>query len=96
MGWTILSILFFALQVLAQTGAVVTETMRIEIDNRTHIARKINGRWWSEDNRELSQTNVGYGTSAAATPVIWCGSTTTARWTLLRSTTLIALWGLTR
>src|SRR2546422_5813725 len=60
MGRTILSILFFALQVLAQTGAVVTETMRIEIDNRIHIARKINGRWWSEDNRELSQTNVGW------------------------------------
>ena len=60
MGWTILSILFFALQVPAQTGAVVTETMRIEIDNRIHIARKINGRWWSEDNRELSQTNVGW------------------------------------
>jgi len=60
MGWTILSILFIALQVLAQTGAVVTETMRIEIDNRIHIARKINGRWWSEDNRELSQTNVGW------------------------------------
>ncbi len=60
MGWTILSIVFFALQVPAQTGAVVTETMRIEIDKRTHIARKINGRWWSEDNRELSQTNVGW------------------------------------
>jgi len=53
-------ILFFAWQPLAQTGAVVTQTMRIEIDHRIHTARKINGRWWSEDNRELSQTNVGW------------------------------------
>jgi hypothetical protein len=60
MGWTVLSILFFAFQLFAQTGAVVTQTMRIEIENRIHTARKINGRWWSEDNRELSQTNVGW------------------------------------
>jgi outer membrane protein assembly factor BamE (lipoprotein component of BamABCDE complex) len=56
----VLSILFFAIQVGAQTGAVVTQTMRIEIDHRIHTARKINGRWWAEDNRELSQTNVGW------------------------------------
>src|SRR5262245_43287417 len=55
-----LSILFVASQLPAQTGAVVTDTMRIEIDKRMHTARKINGRWWSEDNRELTQTNVGW------------------------------------
>jgi hypothetical protein len=60
LGSIVLSLLFFELQVFAQAGAVVTETMRIEIDKRIHTARKINGRWWSEDNRELSQTNVGW------------------------------------
>ena len=58
----VLSILF-ASQLLAQTaqtGAVVTETTKIEIDKRIHVARKINDRWWSEDNRELRQTNVGW------------------------------------
>jgi len=54
----ILLILFVAFPLLAQTGGVVTETMRIEIDKRMHTARKINGRWWSEDNRELTRTNV--------------------------------------
>lgn len=38
----------------------MTQTMRIEIDKRMHTARKINGRWWSEDNRELTRTNVGW------------------------------------
>lgn len=59
MAWTLVSILSVS-QALAQTGAVATETMRIEIDKRIHTARKINGRWWSEDNRELRQTNVGW------------------------------------
>jgi hypothetical protein len=54
---TLFSILFFALPLLAQN---VTQTMKIEIDKRIHTARKINGRWWSEDNRELTQTNVGW------------------------------------
>ena len=53
----IFSILFFAVPLLAQN---VTQTMKIEIDKRIHTARKINGRWWSEDNRELTQTNVGW------------------------------------
>ena len=60
MRWIALSTLFVALPLLAQTGGVVTDTMRIEIDKRMHTARKINGRWWSEDNRELTQTNVGW------------------------------------
>ena len=47
-------------QLLAQTGGVATETMKIEIDKRIHMARKINDRWWSEDNRELTRTNVGW------------------------------------
>jgi hypothetical protein len=60
MGSAFLASLLLTLQLAGQQGAVVTETMRIEIDNRIHTARKINGRWWSEDNRELSQTNVGW------------------------------------
>src|SRR5262245_64610983 len=58
---TVAFFLLTAAQLLAQTpGSVVTETMRIEIDKKIHTARKINGRWWSEDNRELTQTNVGW------------------------------------
>ena len=49
-----------AASLAAQPGAHVTDTMRIEIDKRIHTARKINGRWWSEDNRQLSRTNVGW------------------------------------
>jgi hypothetical protein len=60
MGLAILATLLAAPQLFAQTGAVVTETMRIEIDKRMHTARKINGRWWSEDNRELTRTNVNW------------------------------------
>jgi hypothetical protein len=56
----VISMLFAASYVLAQGGGVVTDTMRIEIDKRIHTARKVNGRWWSEDNRELHQTNVGW------------------------------------
>src|SRR5262245_4312186 len=60
MKWTGLLSLLLALPLLAQDGAVVTQTMRIEIDKRIHTARQINGRWWSEDNRELAKTNVGW------------------------------------
>ena len=49
-----------AFTALAQPGATVTERMQIRIDGRMHNARKINGRWWSEDNRELGRTNVGW------------------------------------
>jgi hypothetical protein len=59
-AWSALSVLFFCPQLHAQAGEVVTRTMRIEIDHRIHTAREINGRWWSEDNRELTQTNVGW------------------------------------
>jgi hypothetical protein len=57
---TVLSAIVLALPLLAQDGAVVTQTMRIEIDKRVHTARQINGRWWSEDNRELKRTNVSW------------------------------------
>jgi hypothetical protein len=60
MRWIVLSSLLLTHALLAQEGAVVTQTMRIEIDKRVHTARKINGRWWSEDNRELTRTNVGW------------------------------------
>ena len=60
MRWIVLSGLLFAHSLFAQDGAVVTQTMRIEIDKRIHTARQINGRWWSEDNRELTRTNVGW------------------------------------
>jgi len=60
MRWIVFSSLLFTHALLAQDGSVVTQTMRIEIDNRVHTARKINGRWWSEDNRELTRTNVGW------------------------------------
>jgi hypothetical protein len=57
----VVSILIATSSLVAQTdGGVVTDTMKIEIDKRIHTARKINGRWWSEDNRELKQTNVGW------------------------------------
>ena len=55
------ALILLAVPLLAQAGGgVVTDTMKIEIDKRIHTARKINGRWWSEDNRELKQTNVGW------------------------------------
>jgi hypothetical protein len=41
----------------AQPGAVVTNTMTIRIDGKPQHARQINGRWWSNDNRELIQTS---------------------------------------
>ena len=42
----------------AQPGAVVTDTLRIRIDGKLQTARKINGRWWSQDNRELRRTST--------------------------------------
>jgi hypothetical protein len=39
MGWIVLSSLVFVLQVGAQSDAVVTQTMRIEIDKCIHTAR---------------------------------------------------------
>jgi outer membrane protein assembly factor BamE (lipoprotein component of BamABCDE complex) len=50
---------FCSLVVLAfaQPGAVVTNTMTIRIDGKPQRARQINGRWWSNDNRELIHTS---------------------------------------
>jgi len=60
MAWRSLWVPLLASTLTAQPGATVTERMKIRIDGRVHTARKINGRWWSEDNRELSRTNVGW------------------------------------
>ena len=53
-------VLLLVFTALAQPGTAVTERMQIRIDGRTHNARKINGRWLSEDNLELGRTNVGW------------------------------------
>jgi hypothetical protein len=57
MAKPILWIPLLAVSLLAQPGAVVTKTMKIQIDGKAVTARKINGRWWSPDNRELIQTS---------------------------------------
>ncbi len=44
----------------AQPGAVVTETHQVRIDGKMQTVRKINGRYWSPDNRELSRTNTNW------------------------------------
>jgi hypothetical protein len=54
------AVLCAATLLVAQPGAVVTGRMTIRIDGRVVTARKINGRWWSPDNRELTRTNVGW------------------------------------
>jgi hypothetical protein len=61
----------------------VTDTMKIEIDKRIHTARKINGRWWSEDNRELKQTNAGWllEYQRRQRPGSWFVSIIIVRWT---------------
>jgi len=46
-----------AMDVTAQPGANVTATMSINILGKVQTARKINGRWWSKDNRELIRTS---------------------------------------
>jgi hypothetical protein len=37
----------------------VTEEARVRIDGRVQRVRKINGRWWSEDNRQLTKPKDG-------------------------------------
>lgn len=37
----------------AAFGQAVTATARVRIDRKMETVRKINGRWWSEDNRQL-------------------------------------------
>jgi len=51
-----------ALLVLASAAAVcqtVTDLAKVRIDGRVQTVRKINGRWWSEDNRQLTPPNKG-------------------------------------
>jgi hypothetical protein len=37
----------------------VTEEARVRIDGRIQRVRKINGRWWSDDNRQLTKPKNG-------------------------------------
>ena len=46
-----------AVPALAQT---VTATAKVRIDGKVETVRKINNRWWSEDNRHLTPTKEGY------------------------------------
>jgi hypothetical protein len=51
-----------AVLVIAATPAFcqrVTETARVKIDGRVETVRKINGRWWSSDNRQLQKPKDG-------------------------------------
>ncbi|HLK65153.1 MAG TPA: hypothetical protein VKU19_17040 [Bryobacteraceae bacterium] len=41
-------------------GQKVTDTHKVEIDGKVQVVRKINGRWWSPDNRQLNPTKAGY------------------------------------
>src|ERR1035438_3299632 len=41
-------------------GQVVTGTAKVRIDGKVETVRKINGRWWSQDNRQLTPTPQGY------------------------------------
>jgi hypothetical protein len=51
-----------AMLVLAATlaGQTVTAVTTVLIDGKPQRVRKINGRWWSDDNRELSPTKEGF------------------------------------
>lgn len=51
-----------ALLVLAATPVFcqrVTDTAQVRIDGRMQRVRKINGRWWSDDNRQLTKPKGG-------------------------------------
>lgn len=41
-------------------GQQVTAETKVEIDGRVQRVRKINGRWWSDDNRQLTPTKPGF------------------------------------
>ena len=38
----------------------VTATAKVRIDGRVETVRKINGRWWAEDNRQLTPSKEGF------------------------------------
>jgi hypothetical protein len=44
----------------ASHGQKVTATAKVEIDGRVETVRKINGRWWATDNRQLTPTKQGF------------------------------------
>ena len=41
-------------------GQTVTATAKVRIDGRVETVRKINGRWWSQDNRQLTPAKDGF------------------------------------
>ena len=44
----------------AAFGQTVTAETKVSIDGRVQRVRKINGRWWSDDNRQLTPTKGGF------------------------------------
>lgn len=47
----------------ALAGALLAqpaETVKVRIDGRTEVVRKINGRWWSETDHELTRTGTSW------------------------------------
>src|SRR5258708_2207114 len=54
--WIALSMLMAA----CAGGQTVTKTAKVKIDGRVEQVRQINGRWWSEDNRQLRPTKGGW------------------------------------
>jgi hypothetical protein len=51
------AVLAISTAIYAQT---VTATAKVRIDGRVENVRKINGRWWSEDNRQLTPAKDGF------------------------------------
>jgi hypothetical protein len=49
----------FALVAVSAPCQKVTEEAQVRIDGRVQRVRKINGRWWSDDNRQLTPPQKG-------------------------------------
>jgi hypothetical protein len=58
------SVLHVTLVLLIAAAAVqcqrVTATAKVRIDGHVETVRKINGRWWAPDNRQLTPTKEGF------------------------------------
>jgi hypothetical protein len=52
-----LRIVLVALLVSLAAAQTVTQVATVRIDGRSQEIRQINRRWWSEDNRQLTQSN---------------------------------------
>jgi hypothetical protein len=50
----------FVFAATAAFGQQVTATAKVEVGGRLQTVRKINGRWWSEDNRQMTPQKDGY------------------------------------